>query len=100
VKRTCYAQASQIRQVRVLEISHVYKEAWNSLSLPAVLLHWYHLCLQIRRKMTEIMSNQASCDLKELVSKFIPEDPEGAKIWHWKTNGGNYLKQSFCVTVV
>ncbi|CAD6223216.1 unnamed protein product [Miscanthus lutarioriparius] len=41
VKRTCYAQASQIRQ--------------------------------IRRKMTEIMSNQASCDLKELVSKFIPE---------------------------
>ena len=30
--------------------------------------------LQIRRKMTEIMSNQASsCDLKELVSKFIPE---------------------------
>ena len=23
--------------------------------------------------MTEIMSNQASCDLKELVSKFIPE---------------------------
>ncbi|KAG0545667.1 hypothetical protein BDA96_02G381700 [Sorghum bicolor] len=29
---------------------------------------------QIRRKMTEIMSNQASsCDLKELVSKFIPE---------------------------
>uniref|UniRef100_I1P8K7 Small ribosomal subunit protein eS1 n=2 Tax=Oryza TaxID=4527 RepID=I1P8K7_ORYGL len=43
VKRTCYAQASQIRQ-------------------------------QIRRKMVEIMANQASsCDLKELVSKFIPE---------------------------
>ncbi|AQL09012.1 40S ribosomal protein S3a-2 [Zea mays] len=42
VKRTCYAQASQIRQ--------------------------------IRRKMVEIMINQAStCDLKELVSKFIPE---------------------------
>ena len=42
VKRTCYAQASQIRQ--------------------------------IRRKMVEIMANQASsCDLKELVSKFIPE---------------------------
>uniref|UniRef100_A0A0D3HTL1 Small ribosomal subunit protein eS1 n=1 Tax=Oryza barthii TaxID=65489 RepID=A0A0D3HTL1_9ORYZ len=42
VKRTCYAQASQIRQ--------------------------------IRRKMVEIMVNQASsCDLKELVSKFIPE---------------------------
>uniref|UniRef100_A0A0E0CJB3 Small ribosomal subunit protein eS1 n=1 Tax=Oryza meridionalis TaxID=40149 RepID=A0A0E0CJB3_9ORYZ len=38
VKRTCYAQASQIRQ------------------------------------MVEIMANQAStCDLKELVSKFIPE---------------------------
>ncbi|PWZ53585.1 40S ribosomal protein S3a [Zea mays] len=42
VKRTCYAQASQIRQ--------------------------------IRRKMVEIMINQSStCDLKELVSKFIPE---------------------------
>ncbi|KQK23087.1 40S ribosomal protein S3a [Brachypodium distachyon] len=42
VKRTCYAQSSQIRQ--------------------------------IRRKMVEIMANQAtSCDLKELVQKFIPE---------------------------
>ncbi|GJZ76334.1 40S ribosomal protein S3a-like protein, partial [Tanacetum coccineum] len=42
VKRTCYAQSSQIRQ--------------------------------IRRKMREIMVNQAqSCDLKELVLKFIPE---------------------------
>ncbi|PRQ41907.1 putative ribosomal protein S3Ae [Rosa chinensis] len=42
VKRTCYAQSSQIRQ--------------------------------IRRKMREIMVNQASaCDLKELVQKFIPE---------------------------
>ncbi|KQJ92863.1 40S ribosomal protein S3a [Brachypodium distachyon] len=42
VKRTCYAQSSQIRQ--------------------------------IRRKMVEIMINQAaSCDLKELVAKFIPE---------------------------
>lgn len=30
--------------------------------------------LQIRRKMVEIMRNQASsCDLKELVAKFIPE---------------------------
>ena len=30
--------------------------------------------MQIRRKMVEIMANQAStCDLKELVSKFIPE---------------------------
>ncbi|KAK1438477.1 hypothetical protein QVD17_04286 [Tagetes erecta] len=42
VKRTCYAQSSQIRQ--------------------------------IRRKMREIMVTQAqSCDLKELVLKFIPE---------------------------
>ncbi|KNA14064.1 hypothetical protein SOVF_110230 [Spinacia oleracea] len=42
VKRTTYAQSSQIRQ--------------------------------IRRKMREIMVNQASsCDLKELVAKFIPE---------------------------
>ncbi|KOM33261.1 hypothetical protein LR48_Vigan01g281700 [Vigna angularis] len=42
VKRTCYAQSSQIRH--------------------------------IRRKMREIMTNQAiSCDLKELVRKFIPE---------------------------
>ncbi|KAK9930886.1 hypothetical protein M0R45_018191 [Rubus argutus] len=42
VKRTCYAQSSQIRQ--------------------------------IRRKMTEIMVNQAtSCDLKDLVRKFIAE---------------------------
>ncbi|GAU15544.1 hypothetical protein TSUD_45810, partial [Trifolium subterraneum] len=42
VKRTCYAQSSQIKQ--------------------------------IRRKMREIMVNQAtSCDLKELVRKFIPE---------------------------
>ncbi|GKV19647.1 hypothetical protein SLEP1_g29877 [Rubroshorea leprosula] len=42
VKRTCYAQSSQIRQ--------------------------------IRRKMVEIMTAQAtSCDLKDLVQKFIPE---------------------------
>ncbi|CAH8274319.1 unnamed protein product [Arabidopsis lyrata] len=42
VKRTCYAQSSQIRQ--------------------------------IRRKMSEIMVKEASsCDLKELVAKFIPE---------------------------
>uniref|UniRef100_A0A0D6R8U1 Small ribosomal subunit protein eS1 n=1 Tax=Araucaria cunninghamii TaxID=56994 RepID=A0A0D6R8U1_ARACU len=42
VKRTCYAQSSQIRK--------------------------------IRKKMTEIMIREASaCDLKELVSKFIPE---------------------------
>ncbi|KAK9101708.1 hypothetical protein Sjap_018962 [Stephania japonica] len=42
VKRTCYAQTSQVKQ--------------------------------IRRKMVEIMTNQAStCDLKELVQKFIPE---------------------------
>ncbi|KAJ8432783.1 hypothetical protein Cgig2_011706 [Carnegiea gigantea] len=42
VKRTTYAQSSQIRQ--------------------------------IRRKMREIMVNQASsCDLKDLVAKFIPE---------------------------
>uniref|UniRef100_A0A7N0VJM6 Small ribosomal subunit protein eS1 n=1 Tax=Kalanchoe fedtschenkoi TaxID=63787 RepID=A0A7N0VJM6_KALFE len=42
VKRTCYAQSSQVKQ--------------------------------IRRKMMEIMVNQAtSCDLKELVKKFIPE---------------------------
>eukprot|EP00891_Asterochloris_glomerata_P000240 jgi/Astpho2/240/Aster-02139 len=42
VKRTCYAQSSQIRQ--------------------------------IRRKMVEIMTREASsCDLKELVGKFIPE---------------------------
>jgi small subunit ribosomal protein S3Ae len=32
------------------------------------------LCGQIRQKMIEIMVSQASsCDLKELVSKFIPE---------------------------
>ncbi|CAN8229417.1 unnamed protein product [Cochlearia groenlandica] len=42
VKRTCYAQSSQIRQ--------------------------------IRQKMREIMVKEASsCDLKELVAKFIPE---------------------------
>ncbi|KAL6855939.1 hypothetical protein ACP4OV_018741 [Aristida adscensionis] len=42
LKRTSYAQASQIRR--------------------------------IRRKMAEIMANQAgTCDLKELVAKFIPE---------------------------
>ncbi|KAF3455641.1 hypothetical protein FNV43_RR00280 [Rhamnella rubrinervis] len=42
VKRTCYAQSSQIRR--------------------------------IRRKMTEVMISQAtSCDLKELVQKFIAE---------------------------
>ncbi|OVA05409.1 Ribosomal protein S3Ae [Macleaya cordata] len=42
VKRTCYAQSSQIRQ--------------------------------IRRKMVEIMVNQATtCDLKELVAKLVPE---------------------------
>jgi len=42
IKKTCYAQSSQIRQ--------------------------------IRRKMREIMVREAqSCDLKELVAKFIPE---------------------------
>lgn len=34
----------------------------------------YIWCCQIRRKMREIMVNQAtSCDLKDLVNKFIPE---------------------------
>lgn len=33
-----------------------------------------HFLFQIRRKMREIMVNQATaCDLKELVRKFIPE---------------------------
>jgi small subunit ribosomal protein S3Ae len=42
IKRTCYAQSSQIRA--------------------------------IRKKMTEIMTREASsCDLKDLVAKFIPE---------------------------
>ena len=42
VKKTCYAQTSQIRL--------------------------------IRKKMVEIMTREASsCDLKELVGKFIPE---------------------------
>ena len=42
VKKTCYAQSSQIRL--------------------------------IRKKMVEIMTREASsCDLKELVGKFIPE---------------------------
>lgn len=42
VKKTAYAQSSQIRQ--------------------------------IRKKMVEIMTREASsCDLKELVGKFIPE---------------------------
>ncbi|XP_024356574.1 small ribosomal subunit protein eS1 [Physcomitrium patens] len=42
IKKTCYAQSSQIRQ--------------------------------IRRKMREIMTREAqTCDLKDLVSKFIPE---------------------------
>ncbi|XP_026420326.1 40S ribosomal protein S3a-like [Papaver somniferum] len=51
VKRTCNAQSSQIRQL----------ELYISISM-------------IRRKLVEVMVNQASsCDLKELVAKFIPE---------------------------
>ena len=35
---------------------------------------YYGAFVQIRRKMTEIMIREASsCDLKELVAKFIPE---------------------------
>lgn len=46
------------------------KSASNYVSLFVSLV----LYVQIRRKMVEIMANQAStCDLKELVSKFIPE---------------------------
>lgn len=44
--------------------------------IPGNLLLFVDICLlvQIRRKMREIMVNQAtSCDLKELVRKFIPE---------------------------
>lgn len=42
IKKTCYAQSSQVRQ--------------------------------IRKKMTDIMAREASsCDMKDLVSKFIPE---------------------------
>ena len=50
VKKTCYAQSSQIRQ--------------------------------IRKKMVEIMSREANnCDLKELVSKFIPEAIGTSSSW-------------------
>ena len=49
IKKTAYAQSSQIRQ--------------------------------IRKKMVEIMTREASsCDLKELVGKFIPE-AIGAHSW-------------------
>ena len=49
IKKTAYAQSSQIRQ--------------------------------IRKKMVEIMTREASsCDLKELVGKFIPE-AIGAQRW-------------------
>jgi small subunit ribosomal protein S3Ae len=73
VKRTCYAQSSQIRQVMLLSLSLVLKRL-----NPYVCLLSHCICVilcgQIRRKMVEIMVNQASsCDLKELVSKFIPE---------------------------
>ncbi|PWA92091.1 ribosomal protein S3Ae [Artemisia annua] len=57
VKRTCYAQSSQIRQ-RLVECLKFVNDT----------------VVTIRRKMREIMVNQAqSCDLKELVQKFIPE---------------------------
>ena len=67
VKRTCYAQSSQIRQVQLFLSTSpcifFFRVIINLLSM-----------FQIRRKMTEIMINQAtSCDLKELVQKFIPE---------------------------
>lgn len=48
----------------------------SNLYIPGNLLLFVNVCLllQIRRKMREIMVNQAtSCDLKELVRKFIPE---------------------------
>ncbi|WVZ18834.1 hypothetical protein V8G54_006156 [Vigna mungo] len=66
VKRTCYAQSSQVRQFRD-SLSDL--ENWR-LGFASC----YLISLHIRRKMREIMINQAtSCDLKELVRKFIPE---------------------------
>jgi len=66
VKKTCYAQASQIRQ--------------------------------IRKKMTEIMTREASaCDLKDLVAKFIPE-AIGKEIE--KACQGIYPLQNTCIRKV
>lgn len=78
VKRTCYAQASQIRQVKVLSYffasSVLGKFLFFEMRYVLVVYFIFVHCLKIRRKMVEIMANQAStCDLKELVSKFIPE---------------------------
>jgi small subunit ribosomal protein S3Ae len=73
VKRTCYAQSSQIRQVIFLPIFPVVNrpEPIFELTISLFLLIQF---VQIQRKMVEIMANQATtCDLKELVSKFIPE---------------------------
>jgi small subunit ribosomal protein S3Ae len=85
VKRTCYAQASQIRQVTYISVpvaciaelkicSNFLYIKLSSTMFACYLYTSAMYCVQIRRKMVEIMANQAStCDLKELVSKFIPE---------------------------
>lgn len=47
---------------------------WFAMSDSIISLYVFLYPFQIRRKMREIMINQAtSCDLKDLVRKFIPE---------------------------
>jgi len=75
VKRTCYAQSSQVKQVCIyspqLSLQIVPQFTGFACHLICFLCS---LIFQIRRKMTEIMVNQTtSCDLKEVVRKLIPE---------------------------
>ncbi len=67
VKKTAYAQASQV----CLDLGGQNFRCHNSdikQNLPAFQIR------TIRKKMTEIMTREAgSCDLKDLVAKFIPE---------------------------
>lgn len=70
VKRTTYAQSSQIRQVCNCSCQRCFLDY----HFAGEIIKYLYSSVQIRRKMREIMVNQASsCDLKDLVSKFIPE---------------------------
>jgi small subunit ribosomal protein S3Ae len=81
IKKTCYAQTSQVLVPGVLRLQLLLSCVWFAcLGLCFVGAHFrarlpLHLQIRaIRKKMVEIMQREASsCDLKELVGKFIPE---------------------------
>lgn len=72
ISRREHAMLSLVRFARLV----IFFKLFLGFAKPVLVINGIKLiCVfQIRRKMVEIMRNQASsCDLKELVAKFIPE---------------------------